>query len=129
LGGWIDIGRAPDGTAMATTATRISEQERGMREQALVSTIANLRIENPRLDDESTRICLRHVDGEIDFQASAAQHGRVPSLLGGLAAGSTPMSVRQTSPLSKPEAAASELQHSTRSRRTARFDWFVYRIS
>ena len=53
---------------MATTATPISEQERVKREQALVSTIANLRIENLHLDDESTRIFQRHVDGEIDFE-------------------------------------------------------------
>jgi hypothetical protein len=53
---------------METTATRISEQERGKREQALVSTIANLRIENLHLDDESMRIFQRHVDGEVSFE-------------------------------------------------------------
>lgn len=53
---------------MATTATPISEQERVKREQALVSTIANLRIENLHLDDESKRIFQRHVDGEISFE-------------------------------------------------------------
>jgi hypothetical protein len=53
---------------MATTATRISERERGNRERALVATIANLRIENLYLDDESTRIFQRHVDGEITFE-------------------------------------------------------------
>jgi hypothetical protein len=53
---------------MATTATPISEQERAKREQALVSTIANLRIEDLHLDDESTRIFQRHVDGEITFE-------------------------------------------------------------
>ena len=60
----IDVG----GGAMATTATRISERERGNRERALVATIANLRIENLYLDDESTRIFQRHVDGEIGFE-------------------------------------------------------------
>ena len=53
---------------MATTATPISEQERVKRERALVSTIANLRIENLHLDDESKRIFQRHVDGEIGFK-------------------------------------------------------------
>jgi hypothetical protein len=53
---------------MATTATPISERERLKREQALVSTIANLRIEDLHLDDESTRIFQRHVDGEIGFE-------------------------------------------------------------
>ena len=52
---------------MATTVTPLSERERVKREQALVSTIANLRIENLHLDDESTRIFQRHVDGEIGF--------------------------------------------------------------
>ena len=52
---------------MATTAAQISERERGNREQALVTTIANLRIENLHLDDESTRIFQQHVDGEIGF--------------------------------------------------------------
>ena len=53
---------------MATTATPISERERVKREQALVATIANLRIEDLHLDDESTRIFQRHVDGEIGFE-------------------------------------------------------------
>jgi hypothetical protein len=53
---------------MATTVTPVSERERVRREQALVSTIANLRIENLHLDDESTRIFQRHVDGEIGFE-------------------------------------------------------------
>jgi hypothetical protein len=52
---------------MATTATPISERERVKRKQALISTIANLRIEDLHLDDESTRIFQRHVDGEIGF--------------------------------------------------------------
>ena len=53
---------------MATTATPISEQERVKRELALVSAIANLRIEDLHLDDESRRIFQRHVDGEITFE-------------------------------------------------------------
>ena len=53
---------------MPTTATPISEQERVKREQALVSAIASLRIENLHLDDESKRIFQRHVDGEIGFE-------------------------------------------------------------
>ncbi len=53
---------------MATTATPISEQERVKRERALVSTIANLRIEDLHLDDESKRIFQRHVDGGISFE-------------------------------------------------------------
>jgi uncharacterized protein HemY len=51
---------------MATTSTPISEQERAKREQALVATIAHLRIEDLHLDDESQRIFQQHVDGEID---------------------------------------------------------------
>ena len=50
---------------MATTSTPISEQERAKREQALVATIAHLRIEDLHLDDELKRIFQRHVDGEI----------------------------------------------------------------
>lgn len=50
---------------MATISTPISEQERAKREQALVATIAHLRIENLHLDDESRRIFQRHVAGEI----------------------------------------------------------------
>ena len=52
---------------MAATATPISEQERVKRERALVSTIANLRIEDLHLDDESKRVFQRHVDGEFDL--------------------------------------------------------------
>ena len=52
---------------MATIATPISDQERMKREQALVSTIANLRIEDLHLDDEAKQIFQRHVDGEISF--------------------------------------------------------------
>lgn len=58
---------------MATTTTQISEQERVKREQALLATIANLRIEDLHLDDESKRIFQRHVDGEIgdeEFRAA-----------------------------------------------------------
>jgi hypothetical protein len=40
----------------------------------------------------------------------------------------TPMSVRQTSPLRRPEAAASELYASTRPVNAARFDWFICRL-
>jgi hypothetical protein len=53
---------------MATTATPISEQERVKREQALIATVANLRIENLYLDDESKRIFQRHADGELSFE-------------------------------------------------------------
>ena len=53
---------------MAATATPIGERERVKREHALISTIANLRIEDLHLDDESTRIFQRHVDGEITFE-------------------------------------------------------------
>ena len=52
---------------MATTAVPIGAQERVKRAQALVSTIANLLIEDLHLDDESKRIFQRHVDGEIGF--------------------------------------------------------------
>jgi hypothetical protein len=47
--------------------TQISERERTIREQALIDTIANLRIENLHLDDESKCIFQRHVDGELSF--------------------------------------------------------------
>jgi hypothetical protein len=50
---------------MAATLTPIGGQERARREQALVATIASLRIENLHLDDELKRIFQRHVDGEI----------------------------------------------------------------
>jgi hypothetical protein len=58
---------------MATTSTPISEQERAKRDRAFVATIANLRIEDLDLDDESKRIFQRHVDGEIsdeEFRAA-----------------------------------------------------------
>ncbi|HEY6392087.1 MAG TPA: antitoxin VbhA family protein [Bryobacteraceae bacterium] len=51
----------------------ISEQERAGREQALVATIANLRIEDLHVDDELKHIFQRHVDGEIgDNELGAA---------------------------------------------------------
>jgi hypothetical protein len=53
---------------MAATLTQLGEQERTKRQQALANTVANLRIENLRLDEESKGIFQRHVDGEIDFQ-------------------------------------------------------------
>jgi hypothetical protein len=53
---------------MATIATPVSDQERVKREQALVSTIANLRIEDLHLDEESKHIFQRHVDGTISFE-------------------------------------------------------------
>ena len=53
---------------MATTAVPIGAQERVKRAQALVSTIANLLIEDLHLDDESKRIFQRHVDDEIGFE-------------------------------------------------------------
>lgn len=54
--------------SMAATLTQISEQERARRQQSLVKTLANLRIENLHLDDESTCIFQQHVDGEITFE-------------------------------------------------------------
>jgi hypothetical protein len=53
---------------MAATLTQLGEQRRTKRQQALANTVANLRIENLRLDEESKGIFQRHVDGEIDFQ-------------------------------------------------------------
>jgi hypothetical protein len=53
---------------MAATLTQLGEQERTKRQQALANTVANLRIENLRLDEESKGFFQRHVDGEIDFQ-------------------------------------------------------------
>jgi hypothetical protein len=50
---------------MVTTSAPITGQERAEREKALVTTIANLRIEDLHLDDELRRIFERHVDGEI----------------------------------------------------------------
>lgn len=58
---------------MAATWTPITEQERAKREQALVVTIAHLRIEDLHLDDELKRIFQRHVDGEVgDEELGAA---------------------------------------------------------
>jgi hypothetical protein len=53
------------GLTMATTLIPISEQERAKRKQALVATIANLRIEDLLLDDDLKRLFQQHVDGEI----------------------------------------------------------------
>ncbi len=53
---------------MAAALTQLGEQERTKRERALANTVANLRIENLRLDEESNGIFQRHVDGEIGFQ-------------------------------------------------------------
>lgn len=50
---------------MATTLSPVTEQKRRNRERALIASIANLRIEDLHLDDESKRIFQRHVDGEI----------------------------------------------------------------
>ena len=61
---------------MSSTPTSISEQERAKRQQALITTIANLRIENLHLDEESKRIFQKHVDGEIsDDEFRAALDG------------------------------------------------------
>jgi hypothetical protein len=57
---------------MATTSTPISAQERAKREQALVATIAHLRIEDLHLDIELRQIFQRHVDGEIGDEELAA---------------------------------------------------------
>jgi hypothetical protein len=50
---------------VATISTLIGEQERTKREQAFAITVANLRIEDFHLDDQSKLIFKRHVDGEI----------------------------------------------------------------
>jgi hypothetical protein len=57
---------------MSPTLIPIGEQERAKREQALVATIANLRIEDLHLDDELKRIFRRHVDGEISDEELGA---------------------------------------------------------
>lgn len=57
---------------MATTFTPISAEERAKREQALVATIAHLRIENLHLDKELKCIFQRNVDGEIGEEKLAA---------------------------------------------------------
>jgi len=53
---------------VAIISTPISGQERAKREQAFVTTVANLRIEDFHLDDESKRIFQQHTDGEISFE-------------------------------------------------------------
>jgi hypothetical protein len=58
---------------MATTSTPISAEERAKGEQALVATVAHLRIEDLHLDSDLKRIFQRHVDGEIgDGELGAA---------------------------------------------------------
>ena len=46
----------------------IVQQQRAKRERAFVAAIADLRIENLHLDDETKRIFQRHVNGEIGFE-------------------------------------------------------------
>ena len=58
---------------MPATLAQIEERERTKRQKALVDTLANLRIENLHLDDESKCIFQRHVDGKIgldEFRAA-----------------------------------------------------------
>lgn len=57
---------------MADISTQITREERANREQALVSTVAHLRIEDFFLDDELTQIFERHVTGEIGDDELAA---------------------------------------------------------
>jgi hypothetical protein len=57
-----------EGFEAVATLISIGEKERARRERALGDTIANLRIENLHLDDESRRIFQRHVDGEIGLE-------------------------------------------------------------
>lgn len=57
---------------MASTSTDVNEQERAQSEQALVETVANLRIEDLHLDDEAMCIFQRHVDGEFSSEAFRA---------------------------------------------------------
>ena len=57
---------------MSTTSTPISEEERAKRFGAFVATIANLRIEDFHLDDESKCIFQKHVDGEISDEGFRA---------------------------------------------------------
>lgn len=56
----------------STTPTPISAQERAKREEALVATVAHLRIEDLHLDNDLKRIFQRHVDGEIGDEELAA---------------------------------------------------------
>ena len=57
---------------METISTPINAQERAKRHEALVATIAHLRIEDLHLDSELKRIFQRHVDGEISDEELAA---------------------------------------------------------
>jgi len=57
---------------MATTSTPISAQEQAKRQQALIATIAHLRIEDLHLDDDLKRIFQRHVEGQIGDDELAA---------------------------------------------------------
>jgi hypothetical protein len=51
----------------------ISAQEQEKRQQALVATVAHLRIEDLHLDNDLERIFQQHVDGEIaDDELAAA---------------------------------------------------------
>jgi hypothetical protein len=63
---------------MAAILTPIDAQERAKREQALVATIAHLRIEDFHLDDELKRIFQKHVNGEIDYPDDVAHALCVP---------------------------------------------------
>ena len=58
--------------SMATTSTPISAQEHAKRQEALIATIAHLRIEDLHLDNDLNRIFQRHVDGEIGDEELAA---------------------------------------------------------
>ena len=61
--------------SLATTSTRISAQEQAKRQQALIATFAQLRIEDLHLDNDLKRIFQRHVDGEIGDEELAAAIG------------------------------------------------------
>lgn len=71
-----DLGRArilkAECLSMSTTSTPISAQEQAKRQQALIATIAHLRIEDLLLDNDLKRIFQRHVDGEIGDEELAA---------------------------------------------------------
>jgi hypothetical protein len=54
---------------VAGALTQVNVRERAKREQALVDTIANLRIEDLHLDEEAMRAFDRHVDGELNWEA------------------------------------------------------------
>jgi hypothetical protein len=50
-----------------------TERERAIREEACRDAVTNLRLEGLEMDEESTRIFQRHVDGEItseEFRAT-----------------------------------------------------------